>query len=313
LKIAMHLDDMRLFVTVARSGSFSSAARRLNLSPAAVSTAIKRIETEHRARLIERSTRAIRLTSEGVRFLAGCEAVLAQWEETLATLGAPKDALAGEIHIAAPADLSYQYLAKWLADWQREHPRLRLTLLIGDRMHDLKRESVDLAVRYGGLGDSALVAHPLCSGPRLPVASSAYLERVGSPKSPADLAHHAALLWSAGEQRFDEWQLWRGRKASGISEQVHVSGPLCADGVLARQWAIEGRGIAFKVLWDVIDDLEAGRLVRVLPEYRGDDIPVHAVLPSREHQPPRVRALLAHLRAKFKEMQQRMNRWWSTA
>jgi DNA-binding transcriptional LysR family regulator len=306
----MNLDDMRLFVNVAQSGSFSSAARRLNLSPAAVSLAIKRIETEHRARLIERSTRAIRLTSEGLRFLEGCEAVLARWEETLATLGAPKDALVGDVHIAVPVDLTYRYLGKWLADWQSEHPRLRLTFRVGDRIHDLKRESVDLAVRYGGLADSALIAHQLCSGPRIPVASPAYLKR-GAPKTPADLKDHTALLWSAGEQAFAEWQFWRGRKTSGPSERVHVSGALCGDGLLARQWAVEGRGIAFKVLWDVIDDLEAGRLVRVLPEYRGDEIPVHAVLPSREHQPPRVRAVLAHLSAKFKELQQRMNRWWS--
>lgn len=302
----MHLDDVRMFCVVAQAGSFSSAARRLNISPAAVSLAIKRIEAAHRARLFERSTRSIRLTAEGQVFLAGCESILATWEDTIAKLASPDGVLEGDVHIAAPIDLTYQHLGTWLADWQRKHPRLRLTLHVSDRMHDVKRDTVDIAIRYGELPDSSLVAHRLCSAPRVAVASPRYLARVEMPTKPADLARHVAVLWSAGDQPLRDWHFWRGPKVRGAGEVVRMRGDLCADGMLARRWALEGRGIAFKVLWDVIDDLEAGRLVRVLPNYRGQEVPVHAVLPSRTHQPQRVRAVLELLLEEFKALQTRM-------
>lgn len=305
----LHLDDLRLFQHVARGGSFTAAARQLALTPAAVSAAIKRIEAGLQRRLVERSTRTLRLTPEGERFLATCDALLARWAEDLAGLRAAPGEVDGEVRLAAPADTTYQFLSPWLAPWLAAHPGLRLSLHVSDRLHDVKREAVDLAVRYGALPDSALVARRLCSGPRVLVAAPAYLRRRPPPRQPADLAGHDCLSWMIDGQPHRDWRFWRGRSRRGEAQTVRVGGSLCGDGALARQWALAGRGIAFKALCDVIDDLDAGRLVALLPGYRSDEVPVHALLPSREYVPLRVRVVLDRLAAQFALLQRRLDAW----
>lgn len=305
----MHLDDLQLFIQVARSGSFSAAARQLALTPAAVSSTVKRIETSLQRRLIERSTRALRLTPEGERFLDTCEALTARWAEGTAALRSDPGAVDGEVQLAAPADTTYQLLSPWLAPWLAAHPGLRLSLHVSDRLHDVRRESVDIAVRYGALPDSGLVARPLCSGPRIAVASPAYLRRRGTPRTPAELVGHDCLLWMLGGRANRDWRFWRGQHLRGEGELVRVAGVLCGDGSLARHWALQDRGIASKALCDVLDDLEAGRLVQVLPGHRGDEVPVHALLPSRAYLPARVRVVLERLVERFADLQRRMDAW----
>lgn len=305
----MHLDDLNLFIQVARSGSFSAAARQLALTPAAVSATIKRIEASLQRRLIERSTRALRLTPEGERFLDTCEALTARWAEGTAARRSDPGAVDGEVQLAAPADTTYQLLSPWLAPWLAAHPGLRLSLHVSDRLHDVRRESVDIAVRYGALPDSGLVARPLCSGPRIAVASPAYLRRRGTPRTPAELVGHDCLLWMLGGRANRDWRFWRGRHLRGEGELVRVAGVLCGDGSLARHWALQDRGIASKALCDVLDDLEAGRLVQVLPGHRGDEVPVHALLPSRAYVPARVRVVLDQLVERFAALQRRMDAW----
>lgn len=305
----MHLDDLQLFIQVARSGSFSAAARQLALTPAAVSSTVKRIEASLQRRLIERSTRALRLTPEGERFLDTCEALTARWAEGTAALRSDPGAVDGEVQLAAPADTTYQLLSPWLAPWLAAHPGLRLSLHVSDRLHDVRRESVDIAVRYGALPDSGLVARPLCSGPRIAVASPAYLRRRGTPRTPAELVGHDCLLWMLGGRANRDWRFWRGRHLRGEGELVRVAGVLCGDGSLARHWALQDRGIASKALCDVLDDLEAGRLVQVLPDHRGDEVPVHALLPSRAYLPARVRVVLERLVERFADLQRRMDAW----
>ncbi|WP_430420961.1 LysR family transcriptional regulator [Methylibium petroleiphilum] len=305
----MHLDDLQLFIQVARSGSFSAAARQLALTPAAVSSTVKRIEAALQRRLIERSTRTLRLTPEGERFLDTCEALTARWAEGTAALRSDPGAVDGEVQLAAPADTTYQLLSPWLAPWLAAHPGLRLSLHVSDRLHDVRRESVDIAVRYGALPDSGLVARPLCSGPRIAVASPAYLRRRGTPRTPAQLVGHDCLLWMLGGRANRDWRFWRGRHLRGEGELVRVAGVLCGDGSLARHWALQDRGIASKALCDVLDDLEAGRLVQVLPDHRGEEVPVHALLPSRAYLPARVRVVLERLVERFADLQRRMDAW----
>lgn len=305
----MHLDDMRLFAAVAELASFSAAARRLDLTPAAVSAAIKRIEATLKARLVERSTRAVRLTAEGEQVAQTCRAMLSQWQGLQAALARPGD-VDGEVHLAAPADTTYRLLSPWLAPWRAKRPGLRLHLHVSDRLHDLRREAVDIAIRYRPLADSSLVARPLCHGASVLVASPAYLARHGTPKQPADLLQHRCLTLQIGGRPYRDWPLRRrrARRAGGV-EVVRVDGALCGDGALAHAWALEGQGIAFKALCDVLDSLEAGRLVQVLPEHLGPELPVHAVLPSREFVPPRVRAVLEELVGRFAALQTRMDAW----
>src|SRR4029453_10132820 len=171
----MHLDDLRLFLRVAHAQSLSEAARQLDQSPSSVSARLKRIEEELGVRLVERTTRALHLTPEGERFLQTCDTMTSAWTLGQSLLRQDARAVEGRIHIAAPTDTSAQFLVEWIGDYTKMHPRLVVTLRVGDRMHDLPREAVDIAVRYGELSDSSMVSRVLVRSHRVLVASPKYL------------------------------------------------------------------------------------------------------------------------------------------
>jgi DNA-binding transcriptional LysR family regulator len=292
----MDLDDLQLFVRIAHAGSLSGAARQLPMKLATVSARLQRIEAELEVRLFERSTRSLRLTAEGERFLQTCETLQAQWSEGLAQLRDGSLALAGRIRLAAPADTSQQWLGRWLAEFALQHPQLRITMLVGDQLHPIQRDAVDIAIRYGALEDSSLIGRLLGHTERRLVAAPDYLRRAGKPETPADLAQHRCLAWLRREQPQQHWLL---RHSDGRSHTVRVDAALCGDGLLVRQWALQGFGIAYKASLEVADDLAAGRLVPVLPDWRGEAEPITAILPGGVHRPRRVEALLAHLQERF--------------
>src|SRR6201982_1564410 len=184
----MHIDDLSLFLRVSNAQSLSEAARHLDQTPASVSARLKRIEQELGVRLVERTTRSLRLTPEGERFMQTCETMTSAWTRGQSLLRQDARSGAGLIHIAAPSDTSVQFLAEWISDYINAHPRVSVTLRVGDRMHDLPREAVDIAVRYGELSDSSMISRLLVRAQRVLVASPKYLERSAPLLSPADLA-----------------------------------------------------------------------------------------------------------------------------
>jgi DNA-binding transcriptional LysR family regulator len=295
----MHLDDLGLFLRVAHAQSLSEAARHLDQTPSSVSARLKRIEEELGVRLVERTTRTLRLTPEGERFLQTCDAVTTTWARGRSLLRQDARAVEGRIHIAAPTDTSAQFLAEWIGDYTRMHPRLTVTVRVGDRMHDLPREAVDIAIRYGELNDSSMVGRLLVRARRVLVAAPKYLERSAPLQSPADLANHRCLAWLSRDQPKVQWSFV---SPAGASEAVAVTPALCGDSLLVRQWAVRGDGIAYKAHVDVAADLRAGRLVRLLEDYEGEAVPISAVMPSGRHVPTRVRAMVDHLAKRFAEM-----------
>ena len=294
----MHVDDLSLFLRVAHAQSLSEAARHLEQTPASVSARLKRIEAELGVRLVERTTRALRLTPEGERFMQTCEAMTTTWARGQSLLRQDARELEGRIVIAAPTDMSAQLLADWIGDYARLHPRLAVTLRAGDRMHDLPREAVDIAIRYGELSDSSMISRVLVRSHRLLVAAPKYLERAAPLQRPADLANHRCLAWLARDQPRIQWTFV---SPAGSSETVVVKPALCGDSLLVRQWALRGDGVAYKASVDVAADLEAGWLVRLLEDYEGEPVPISAVMPSGHHVPTRVRAMLDHLARRFAE------------
>jgi DNA-binding transcriptional LysR family regulator len=292
----MHLDDLSLFLRVAHAQSLSEAARQLDQTPSSVSARLKRIEEELDVRLVERTTRALRLTPEGERFLQTCETMTAAWTRGQGLLRQDARAVEGRIHIAAPTDTSAQFLAEWIAEYTRMHPRLVVTLRVGDRMHDLPREAVDIAVRYGELSDSSMVSRVLVRAHRVLVASPKYLARSGPLLCPADLANHRCLAWLTRDQPKVQWSFV---SSDGACETVVVTPALCADSLLVRQWAVGGEGVAYKANVDVAADLREGNLVRLLAKYEGEAVPINAVMPSGRHMPTRVRAMVDYLAKRF--------------
>jgi DNA-binding transcriptional LysR family regulator len=290
------LSQLELFVRIADAGSLSAAARQLQLTPAAASAALKRLESAFGVRLVERSTRSMRLTAEGELLRDHARRALGDIDDARALLGAGRETLSGDIHLAAPSDLGRGALSAMLDRFIEQHPGVRLTLYVSDTLQDLVRERIDLAVRYGELPDSSLVARRLHVTRRVVVASPDYIARHGAPQQPAELTRHNCIaLYRSGRPHL-AWRFERG----GVDTIVRVQGNrLAYDGALVRQWVLQGLGIATKARLDVADDLRAGRLVELLTDWRGEDFPLHAMLPAGRHMPLRVRRLLDFLGERF--------------
>lgn len=292
----LQLSQLQLFLRLADAGSLSAAARQLQLTPAAASASLKRLEGLLKVRLVERSTRSLRLTPEGELLREHAQRALGSLDDAMALLGARRERLEGEIHIAAPSDLGRQVLSPMLDSFLAQHPGLRVALHLSDAMHDLRREQVDIALRYGVLRDSGLVARHLHTTTRVLVASPAYLAVHGSPSHPHELERHNCLPLTLSGRAQMVWPFEKGAQTL----EVRVSGNRRADdGGLVREWALQGLGVAYKSRLDVLADLRAGRLVTLLPQWTRGSFPLHAVLPGNRHVPLRVRRLVDWLAERF--------------
>lgn len=301
----MKLDEMTLLLRVAQTGSMTLAARQLNMTPAAVSATIKRVEESLGVRIFERTTRSVQPTDEGVVVLEGCQRIVALWQQTIEEACGAKHELVGTVHVSAPADTTYQLVAPVVAALAQAHSRLQIVVHSSDVVHHLHRDALDMAIRYGSLHDSTLTARRLAQWPGVLVASPSYLQRQGQPRTPDDLYGHRALTLQLSSVPITTWTLFHDTGACEVSLQSL----LCGDGFLARRWAVDGMGIALKSLFDVIDDLEAGRLVQVLTSYTSGPVPIHAMFPSHQHMPARVRALDAALTLAFDARSERCAQW----
>jgi len=290
----LRLDDLTVFVRTADSGSLSAAARELSISPALASAALKRLESVLGWRLFARTTRSLRLTEEGENYLRHAREALRLLQEGREALQQGQDTPGGLLKIAMPSDLGRNYLMHWLDEFQARYPRVSFQLSVSDRVSDLYRQPVDLAIRYGRLDDSSLVALPLApDNRRVLVAAPAYLERQGPLASLQDLLQHNCLRFMVEEGIHDRWQFNSG----GELQQLHVQGNRSADDAdLVRRWAVAGLGIAYKSRLDLADDIRTGRLRVLLPEIQGEAAPLNMLCMHRQHITPTVLQLRDFLR-----------------
>ena len=281
--------DLEVFVRTADTGSLSAAARGLGLTPAAASIALKRLETRLGLRLFARSTRSMRLTEEGRRYLDSVRVALAALNEGEQALKQQSQGLSGLLQVAAPSDFGRNVVLGWLDEFKAEHPNIRLQLMLNDSNADLFRETVDIALRFGVLQDSSLVALPIAPDHhRVACASPAYLARHGTPEHPAQLSGHSALRYMRQGQVSKTWRFHQGAQI----EAVEVSGDfLSDDGEVVRRWALAGHGIAYKARLDVVGDLAAGRLVALFDQWQGEPAPFNLMCPHRLQVSERVKVL----------------------
>ncbi|TNE51821.1 MAG: LysR family transcriptional regulator [Deltaproteobacteria bacterium] len=301
----MKIGDMELLIRVAETGNMTLAAQQVHLTPAAVSAAVNRIETTLGVRLFERTTRSLHPTEEGLLVLESCHEVVGRWQSTLDELRGQRYEVEGTVQLAAPADTTYQILEALIVKVCTQHPKLQVVLNSSDVVLPIHRDAIDIAIRYGPLQDSSLLARQVVDTPGVLVASPSYLAEHGVPKIPQELENHRCLTLQISSIPKVSWLLQSNQDAHLIT----LDSPLCGDGYLARKWAIKGMGIAYKSLFDVIDDLEAGRLKRVLPKYTVGQMKIHIVSPSRSFLPARVKVLSEAIEAHFKERVERCNRW----
>lgn len=275
----LRFDDLQLFVRTAEAGSLSAAARLLDISPAVASAALKRLEAQLDARLFARSTRSLRLTSQGELFLEHARLALQSLEDGRQLLAGSKVGISGLLQLSAPSDFGRNTLLPWLDEFQQTHPQLHLRLLLGDRVSDLFREPVDIALRYGAPEDSSLVALPVAaSNRRVLCAAPEYLARHGQPQSLSDLARHNCLLYMLGGRVYERWRFFDGKREHSQS----VSGDrLSDDADVVRRWAVAGVGLVYKSWLDVAGDVRAGRLKVLLPEWQGEPTPLNLICAHR--------------------------------
>jgi DNA-binding transcriptional LysR family regulator len=293
-----NIEEPRVLVETARRGSLSAAARVLQITPAAASAALKKLEARLGVRLFERTTRSLRITSEGEVLLGYCERALSLLDEGAAALAEGQGRLSGRIRVTAPSDLVRRTMLPMLDGFLDAHPGVELMLSVGDAVQDVVRDQVDVALRYGEPGDSRLVALPITEACRSAVASPAYLAERGTPLHPEDLAGHECLSFVIRQRRQQLWSFWP--EGGGEALKVRVGGRRTADdGGIVQRWAIEGRGIAYKSELDTAEVLASGALVRLFPAWRGESVPLNAILPSNRFIPARTRALVKHLQQSF--------------
>lgn len=299
----VRFDDLALFLRTAACGSFTKAAREANLLPGQVSAAIMRLERDLDTRLFARSTRSLRLTDEGERYLPYAREALDLLRGGRDELRRGDDTLSGTLQIAAPSDFGRNLLLPWLTAFRRQHPKLELRVQFADGVTDVFRDPVDIALRYGKVDDASFVALPVVPhNRRVLVASPAYLEQCGMPQALDELPRHSCLLWHLQGRLYDKW-LFPAEPGATAPRTVHVKGPLASDDAdVVRRWAIAGEGIAYKSWLDVSGDVGAGRLVVVLPGQPGEAAPLQLICPHRRQFSPAVRQLHALLAQRCGEL-----------
>jgi DNA-binding transcriptional LysR family regulator len=290
----IRLEDLVIFISAADNGSLSAAARQLDLTPAVASAGLKRLETELGTRLLARSTRSLRLTPDGERYLEHARGVMEQVEAGQNAVAHGRKMIGGTVSLSIPSDLGRNVLAPWLDDFQAQHPDVSFQVHIGDHVTDMFRSPVAVAVRYGVPEDSSLVALPLApDNRRVLCAAPGYFARHGKPATPADLSRHNCLRFALSDTLHDRWTFYRGDEASVVNVHGNRSSD---DGELVRRWAVAGHGLAYKSRLDVLADIKAGRLETALDAFQGEGAPLHLVCAHRTMLSPTVNALRDWLR-----------------
>ncbi|WP_437286149.1 LysR family transcriptional regulator [Sorangium sp. So ce406] len=285
------LDTLRVFIAVAEEEGFAPAARRLSMSPPAVTRAIAALEERIGARLLHRTTRIVRLTEAGARFLTDCKRILGEIEEAEASAAGSHAELRGQIGVTAPVMFGRMFVAPVVFDFLARHPRVSARTLLVDRVVDMLDEGLDVAVRIAHLPDSSLTAIRVGTVRLVVCASPDYLAARGAPETPADLTQLDTIGFSQAAWPA-EWSFSSGARVEKVlpPSQLLVN---TADVAIAA--AVAGRGLARVLSYQVGPELRAGRLRIVLPAFEPPPVPVHVVHPEGPRAAARVRAFVDFL------------------
>ena len=276
---------MRVFVAVAEGQGFAPAARRLGMSPPAVTRAVSALEDRIGTRLLHRTTRIVRLTEAGTRFLADCKRILGEIEEAEASAAGSHAEPRGHLAITAPVMFGRMYVAPIVLDFLSRYPRVTARTLFVDRVVDLIDEGLDIAVRIAHLPDSSLRAVPVGSVRRVVCASPDYLAARGAPRTPGDLAHLDAIVFSLSGA-LEEWTFASGERVSPPTQLIVNSNDVAIAAALA------GRGLARVLSYQIAPELREGRLKIVLAQFEPPPIPIAIVHAEGRRAAAKVRAFV---------------------
>ena len=297
------LTSLEAFVRVVDTGGFSPAARRLNISTTMVSNHVQALEDRLGARLLNRTTRKVSLTEVGRAYYDRCVQILADIAQADDIAGALQSTPRGTLRVHTHTH-TVPFVAPVVAEFLKLYPDVRVDLTMGERTIDLVEEGLDIAVRMVPPPDSSLIVRSLATWRHVLCCSQHYIERCGQVEQLAELSGHNCLR-HANYPYQDEW---RFVDRNGAPQSVRISGRLVTDsGEALRMAALRGAGICLAAGFLVHDDLDAGRLVRLLPEYHPIEFSMNAVYPHRHHLSAKVRTFIDMLVEHSAEQQKRIN------
>ena len=284
------LDALRAFVVSVDSGSLSAAARVLGRSPASITRAVASIEDRLGLMLLQRTTRSLKLTEGGERYIVVARRVLADLDEAEKTAGARTAEPQGVLTVTAPLAFGALHVRPLIDEFLAAHAAVSARLLLLDRVVSILEEGIDVAVRIAHLPDSSLIATSLGTVQRILVASPAYIARFGRPKTPSDLSAHRCIA-STPITASNVWTFGAGNGQRAKS--VRVSPRLFVNSAEAAiRSAVSGVGVTFAVSYQVPEHLASGALVRLLAPYEPPALPVHLVYPATSAQTAKVRSFV---------------------
>lgn len=292
----MDIQDMRIFARVAAVQNLSAVGTELGLTPGTISKRIQALEDELCARLFDRTTRSIRITEEGSKFLAHVERILAEIEAARAAVGVNVEQPKGRLKISAPASFSRCFVGPAICAFMATYPEIEVQVDLTDRIVNLQEEGYDVVVRIGALLDSNLIAKRLASDRQIIVGSPRYLERAGYPRRPEELSQHSCLVLGDCSQ----WTFLSG----GREVPVRVGGRIKSNnGDILRHAAIEGHGLTRISEIRATRYIASGSLCRVLPDYEiAAKSAIWALYPQSKHVLPKLRVFLDFLGEWFRDV-----------
>ncbi|MDK1024175.1 MAG: LysR substrate-binding domain-containing protein [Gammaproteobacteria bacterium] len=287
---------MTMFVRVVETGSFSAVAKEMNSTQPTISKNVAELESWLGAKLLNRSTRSLRLTETGADYYERCVSILQDVEAAEQVVGQLQTLPRGLVRISAMVGFGRLHVIPQLKDFFAQYPDIKVEVKLNDRVADLVEEGIDVAFRMGNLADSTLIAKRLCSSPTVTVATPEYLEMKGTPLHPRDLKDHEYIIYTdllkSNDVTFTE---------DGKPLVIRVEGSLLTNNTEGLRTAlISGLGISKAPKWLVGDLLKSGDLLSVLEDYQDDPVAVHAVYPSGRHLPSKVRCFIDYFADHFR-------------
>lgn len=290
---------MSVFVEVARARGFSAAARKLGMSPTAVSRHVADLEGMLGVTLLRRTTRHVGPTELGARYLPRAEAILDEIDGLNAEIRAVDDPTPrGKLKVTAPPAVGHELIAPLAVDFVEAYPGIELEIDFTERLVDLVAEGFDAAIRAGPLESSSMIAHRIVELRYLLCASPAYLKRRGVPERPEDIGGHDCIYWRAAAE-VGTWSFVK----DGTPYSVPIRGRLLMSNFAVERAAVlRGLGLGILPMLSIRDDLEAGRLVSLLPEYEVNQSVLSLVRAATPFEPPKIRAFIDFITAGLRRL-----------
>lgn len=291
------VSELAFFSQLVGAGSLAATARELNLTPPAVTKRLAQLEKRLGVRLLNRTTRSISLTAEGETYLVNAKRILEEIEEMERQVSSSRAEPKGLLRVNAPLGFGRTHVGPAISSFAKRYPEVEVQLHLSDRPIHLPDDAIDVAIRFGELPDSRLIARKIATNRRRLCATPGYLDTFGRPESPRDLMKHNCIVLRQNDAAFGTWRLSRGKQI----ESIKVHGSLSTnDGEVALNWTLEGHGILMRAEWNLADHLRSGRLEEVLGDYETPPADIYAVYLERLNLSAKVSFFIEHLRDFFR-------------